>query len=64
MRIGGAIENQLAPGRYSVTCFIARNRNQGDVALQTVPLLDFLVFGPKPAPGLLTVNADMKAIPE
>jgi energy-coupling factor transporter ATP-binding protein EcfA2 len=64
VRIGGAIENQLAPGRYSVTCFIARNRHQGDIALQTVPLLDFLVYGPTPAPGLLTVKTDMQAVIE
>ena len=64
VRISGQIENPLVPGRYSVNCWICRNRNQGDVALQLVRLLDFVVYGTSPAPGLVSVTADVEAVLE
>ena len=64
VRITGEIENPLVPGRYHVNGWICRNRNQGDVALQVVRLIDFLVYGTQPAPGLVNVQVDAEAVLE
>jgi len=61
VRITGAIDNPLLPGRYLVNCWISRNRAQGDLALHVVRLLDFLVFGTRPGPGSVSVHADVEA---
>jgi ABC-2 type transport system ATP-binding protein len=61
VRIAGQIENPLLPGRYFMTCWICRNRNQGDVALQMVRLLDFVVYGTQSGPGMVSVQADVEA---
>ncbi len=60
VRITGEIQNPLVPGRYHVNGWICRNRNQGDVALQVVRLIDFLVYGTQPAPGLVAVQVDAR----
>src|SRR5919204_119717 len=60
VRIAGTIENPLLPGRYFVTCWISRNRTQGDLALHIVRLLDFVVYGTRPGPGTVTVRADVE----
>jgi ABC-2 type transport system ATP-binding protein len=61
VRISGRIENRLLPGRYFVNCWISRNRNQGDLALHVVRLLDFVVYGTRPGPGSFSVNVDVEA---
>ena len=61
VRIAGTIENPLLPGRYFVTCWISRNRTQGDLALHIVRLLDFVVYGTRPGPGSVSVRADVDA---
>jgi len=60
VRIAGAIENRLVPGRYYIHCFIARNRTQGDLALHFVRLLDFDVYGTRPGPGSVSVRTDVE----
>ena len=63
VRISGKIENPLLPGRYFIRCFIYREgRERG--ALQVLNVSDFVVFGTKPAPGLVSVNSDLEALPE
>jgi hypothetical protein len=64
VRIAGAIENPLTPGRYVVSCWLARARDPGDYSLQAMKLVDFVVFSAKQMPGLVSVRADVKAIPE
>jgi ABC-2 type transport system ATP-binding protein len=64
VRITGKVENPLLPGRYFVNCWICRNRNQGDVALQVVRLLEFVVYGTKPGAGVVSVRADVEAVLE
>jgi Wzt C-terminal domain len=64
VRIAGRIENPLLPGRYFVNCWIARNRTQGDLALHVVRLLDFVVYGTRPGPGSVSVDADVEAVVE
>jgi ABC-2 type transport system ATP-binding protein len=61
VRISGRIENPLLPGRYFVNCWISRNRTQGDLALHVVRPLDFVVYGTRPGPGSVVVQADVEA---
>jgi ABC-2 type transport system ATP-binding protein len=63
VRIAGKIENPLLPGRYFVHCWIFRKHNQSG-ALQLLRLFDFLVFGTRPAPGIVSVRADVEAVAE
>jgi ABC-2 type transport system ATP-binding protein len=58
--IAARIENPLLPGRYYVTCWISRNRSQGDLALHVLRLLEFVVYGTKPGPGSVSVDADVE----
>ncbi len=59
--ISGAVENRLRPGRYSVVCWVSRNRTQGDVALHVLRLLEFVVYGTRQGPGSVEVATDLKA---
>jgi ABC-2 type transport system ATP-binding protein len=63
VRIGGRIENPLLPGRYFLHCWIFRGRNRGG-ALQLLRLFDFLVYGTRPGPGIVEIQADVDAVPE
>jgi ABC-type polysaccharide/polyol phosphate transport system ATPase subunit len=64
VRIRGQIENRLLPGRYFVHCWVSRNRTQGDLALQGLRLLEFLVFGTRPGPGSMSVEVEIDAVVE
>jgi ABC-2 type transport system ATP-binding protein len=64
IRIAGRIDNPLVPGRYSVDCWIARDRDAGDLALHVLRLTDFLVYGTRPGPGSVSVEADIEAFLE
>ena len=64
VRVAGTIENRLLPGRYHVRAMISRNRSQGDLALHVVRLLDFVVYGTHPAPGMVSVDVDVEATVE
>ena len=57
--VRGTIQNQLMPGRYFVSCWVSRNRNASDIAFQVVHLLDFVVFGQRPGPGVVSVSAEI-----
>jgi len=61
IRFAASVENPLLPGRYVLIGWIARERSEGDVALQLVRLLDFYVYGTRGAPGIVSVNADARA---
>jgi ABC-type polysaccharide/polyol phosphate transport system ATPase subunit len=61
VRISGTIENRLLPGKYFVSAWISRNRTQGDLALHIMRLLDFVVYGTRPGPGSVSVEADVEA---
>ena len=60
MTIAGEIENPLVPGRYSIECWVSRQRGEDEVALHTLRLLDFLVYGTGPGPGNVSVRADVR----
>jgi hypothetical protein len=63
VRISGKVENPLLPGRYFVHCWIFRQRNQSG-ALQHLRLFDFVVYGTKPGLGIVSVEADVEAVPD
>ena len=64
VRVSGRIQNPLLPGRYFVSCWISRNRAHGDLALHILRLLDFVVYGTRRAPGSVSVESDVRAVPE
>jgi ABC-2 type transport system ATP-binding protein len=64
VRLAGQIENSLVPGRYFIDCWVRRDRHQGDMALQGLRLLEFVVYGTAPRQGLVSVRADFEAVPE
>jgi ABC-2 type transport system ATP-binding protein len=66
VQITGRVDNPLVPGRYSISCWISRSRAQGDLALQTVRMLDFVVYGTRPTPGIVSVDSafDVEVVPE
>jgi ABC-2 type transport system ATP-binding protein len=64
VRIAAQVDNPLLPGRYSVDCWISRDRMQGDLALHVLRLLDFLVYGTELGPGNVSVRAEVEAVLE
>jgi ABC-2 type transport system ATP-binding protein len=64
VRIRGRIENSLVPGRYFIDCWVRRDREQGDMAVTGLRLLDFVVYGTGPGQGIVSVEADVEAIAE
>jgi ABC-2 type transport system ATP-binding protein len=64
VRIAGQISNRLVPGRYFVGCWISRDRDEGDVALHVLDLMDFFVYGTAPGAGSVSVRADVDAVVE
>jgi hypothetical protein len=64
LRVEARIENPLVPGRYAVNCSIHRNRTPGDTALRDVRLLDFLVRGTTPDPGMVAVREELELVVE
>jgi ABC-type polysaccharide/polyol phosphate transport system ATPase subunit len=59
--IAGEVENRLRPGRYHVNCWVTRNRAGGDIALHSLRLLEFSVYGTEPGPGSIEINDDVRA---
>jgi ABC-2 type transport system ATP-binding protein len=64
VRLSGRVENALVPGKYAIGCWVRREREDGEEAVQGLRLLDFVVEGTKPGDGLISVDADVEAIPE
>ena len=59
--ISGAVENRLLPGRYHVSQWVIRNRTQGDLALHSFSLLEFVVFGTESGSGQVKLDNDVSA---
>jgi len=64
VRLAGAIENSLVPGRYTVHCWVRRDGKGGDMAVQGLELLDFVVYGTAPRHGVVLAKADVQAVAE
>ncbi len=63
VRIAGRLENLLLPGRYHVQCWVSRKRQQG-LAMQALPILDFVVYGTRPGFGVVAALKDVTATPQ
>jgi ABC-2 type transport system ATP-binding protein len=64
LRVTAELDNRLVPGRYTVIGSIARSQIQGDMVMHHVRLMDFLVKGSDPMPGMVFVRADVRATVE
>jgi ABC-2 type transport system ATP-binding protein len=60
VRLGGAIENRLAPGRYLVKCWIHREHNFANLVLHSPQVLDFVVYGEETA-GVVSLEHQVTA---
>ncbi len=59
VHISGEVENRLLPGDYHIICWIARNRAVGDLAMHSMRLHDFVVYGAHPGPGSVQIQDDV-----
>jgi energy-coupling factor transporter ATP-binding protein EcfA2 len=59
--ISGTVENPLLPGRYFVELWVARNRDEGSLAMHRTHLLDLVVYGTRPGAGNVSVANDVRA---
>jgi hypothetical protein len=60
IRLVAEIENPLVPGRYALECWMSRSRDQGNMAIHIMRLLDFFVFGTHPGAGNVSMRAEVK----
>jgi ABC-2 type transport system ATP-binding protein len=61
VRMTAEVDRALVPGRYSILCSMARSREKGDDALRDLRVLEFLVKGRDPMPGMVMVRANVRA---
>jgi ABC-2 type transport system ATP-binding protein len=59
--LSGEVENRLLPGRYHISQWVIRNRTQGDLALHSFSLLEFIVFGTESGSGQVKLDNDVTA---
>ncbi len=64
IRLRGPIENRLVPGRYAIDCWIRRDRGAGDMGVQAMRVLQFVVYGTAPRHGLVSLSADIEPVLE
>lgn len=60
VRLAGEVENLLVPDSYTLQCWVRQDRESGEMALQAMRLLDFVVYGTAPKQGLVTVPIDLE----
>jgi ABC-type polysaccharide/polyol phosphate transport system ATPase subunit len=60
VRIGARLDQELVPGRYSFLCSMSRSRDKGDDALRDHRVLEFLVRGTDPMPGMVYVRPNVE----
>jgi Wzt C-terminal domain len=63
-RISATVENPLTPGRYILTGWVGRRGRLGNLSVQLMKLLDFVVFGEGSGKAVISVDADIRAVPE
>jgi hypothetical protein len=59
--ISGGVENRLLPGRYHISQWVIRNRTEGDLALHSFRLLEFVVYGTETGTGQVKLDDDVEA---
>jgi len=60
VQLGGEIENLLVPGRYSIDCWIRRDRSSGDMVLQGLRITHFVVYGTAPRHGMVSLRTTVE----
>ena len=60
VRISAEVENQFAPGRYVVKCWVYRNQSYADLVLHAPHVTDFVVFGDATA-GVVALKHEISA---
>jgi ABC-2 type transport system ATP-binding protein len=63
VRISAEIENQFAPGRYVVKCWVFRNQSYADLVLHAPQVTDFVVFGDATS-GVVALKHEISAVIE
>jgi ABC-2 type transport system ATP-binding protein len=63
VRLAGRIENTLVPGRYGLDCWVRRDGEGADWALQALRLLQFRVYGTAARYGVVSVATDFDVEP-
>jgi ABC-2 type transport system ATP-binding protein len=63
VRLVGEIENTLVPGRYMLNCWVRRDGEDGDMAVQALRLLHFVVYGTASRYGFVSVQTDFDVDP-
>jgi ABC-2 type transport system ATP-binding protein len=64
VRLRGRIENPLVPDSYSLDCWIGRQIQARDIALQPLRLLHFHVYGNASRHGVVSLKADIEPMLE
>ena len=60
VRLSGEIENRLVPGRYAIDCWIRRDRGFGDMGVQGIRLIQFMVYGTAPRFGIVSLRTTVE----
>jgi ABC-2 type transport system ATP-binding protein len=64
VRLGGRIENRLAPGRHFLDAWIGLQPAAGPTTLQGVRLVDFVVYGVEGEQGVVSLRTDIEPVIE
>ena len=64
VHIAATMDNPLLPSRYSVDCEVIDAVSPGEPALRSQHVLDLLVMGTDPVPGMVSVTADLSVAVE
>jgi ABC-2 type transport system ATP-binding protein len=59
VRLDGEVDNVLVPGRYSIDCWIRRDRVSGDMVVQGLRLTHFVVYGTAPRHGMVSLRTNV-----
>jgi ABC-type polysaccharide/polyol phosphate transport system ATPase subunit len=59
-RIDIDVENSLAPGTYVMRCWVVRDLDSEEIALQVIDVLEFEVTGPDWGPGIVSVEPEVR----
>jgi ABC-2 type transport system ATP-binding protein len=60
VRLEGELENRLVPGSYWLECWVRRERDTGDTAVQPMRLIHFVVYGTTPRHGVVMLETTVE----
>jgi hypothetical protein len=64
VRIAAAFENDLAPGSYVMRCWVVRDSEPDEIALQVIDVLEFEVVGADSGPGIVSLPVEVQITTE